>query len=245
MHYSMDNIESFLIGHQFNDLSSFVTIAEEALRLHMEVFKREIEREVSKKEERYRRDYEDFCDQEYQRISIQFPRRLFQSLLVTIWSEFDHKMTIYAQDWAMVIASSPEEGKKKAKGLRSFEAIKEFWTRQAFRYPDGWDVLDKIREVRNLIAHDNGRRHTTSGLIDPIELKCHERTRDVEAYVAERMQAGKMGLSFDGDELVVDADFCREMSEHCESFLQAMVKTMPKTDDSYLFKMMGWDHDSA
>ena len=135
-------------------------------------------------------------------------------------------MTTYAQDRAVEIATSPEAGKKKANGLHKMKEIKLFWEDLGVIYPIEWEFLDEVREVRNLIVHDNGRRHAVDGM------KQQKRSKRVEDFISARTKAGKTDLSFDRDELVVTPEFCLELSQVCNTFLQLMIERIPKMPDS-------------
>ena len=84
---------------------------------------------------------------------------LCQTVVVSIWSLFEHNMITMAQHEVIRTTASQEEGQKKANKMRDLAEIKNFWEKRGIQFPAGWDELMEIREVRNIIVHDGARRH--------------------------------------------------------------------------------------
>lgn len=88
-----------------------------------------------------------------------------------------------------------------------------------------------MSDVRNQIAHDIGRRHKSSKRI--AKSKLSDRSDRVDRYVKLRRRKKKPGLTFKGDVLVLDSDFCVEIIKlMCELF-DELVRRLPKTSEAF------------
>lgn len=163
------------------------------------------------------------------------PPLVFSTMLAAVWSSFEHALTIVTQQHlCATLPSSLDAGErtKRLNKIRDLTEIKKHWENKhgekvRVRFPSGWDEILDIREVRNLIVHDNSWRHEmATNETDSEELVRHKRVKTILTYIARREQEGRRGLSFDGDQLIVTSDYCHEVVKTLCAYLKTLVDAL-------------------
>ncbi len=169
-------------------------------------------------------------------ISEVFPRLFAQSALTMVWSHFEHEMVKTCRTDILHETESLDEGEKNAGKIKTLAHVEGHLNLRGVPLLPTWTELNgNIREVRNQIVHDNGRRYGdgSGGTDDVSAIATMKRSKRVDKYVEERLAAGKFGLSFESDQLVVTTALCREVADMCEELVAHVIKKMPETVESY------------
>ncbi len=143
------------------------------------------------------------------------PPLAFSTMLAAVWSSFEHALTIVTQRHLRKTLPADLTADKRTKLLnqiRDLSEIKKHWEVAKVTFPSGWDEILDIREVRNLVVHDNSWRHEMNpDETDANELTRHKRVNTVSRYIKQRELQGKTGLSFQDDQMIVTSSYCHEV----------------------------------
>lgn len=226
----------YLSRFQLDNFRGYLAHMEERFERDMKEFNEQLEAELNGKSEQERASIVDWYGKEIWNIAEIFPRHFWQSSLVTIWSHFEHEIVDLCRMDIVHEAEDIDTGTKRADKCKTLEDVRKYLDKRKVQLNSNWSELEKINKVRNQIVHDGGRRYIAGpeGYPDDEDgIKTLERSKAVDAYVAKREQAGKTGLSFESEELVVTAEFCRELAELCHVVADDTVSRMPPTEESY------------
>jgi hypothetical protein len=162
------------------------------------------------------------------------PPLAFATMLATVWSSFEHGLTIVTQRHlrkTLPADLTAEERTKKLNKIRDLVEIKKHWEKNKATFPSGWDEVLDIREVRNLVVHDNSWRHEMSpDETDVNELTRHTRVKTVTSYIERRERQGRSGLSFQDDQMIVTSDYCREVEKALCGYVRALVPALTRVE---------------
>lgn len=149
------------------------------------------------------------------------PRLLMKNMIVATWTVFECHMMGLVKSRIKAEADLSDEGFAAAAGIREMKHAMKHLRDRGFSLLQGWDFVDAIREVRNQIVHDGGARSDIDNVTDPVEMLRHQRTVRIDRFIADREANGKCGISYDYGALVVSADFCREVIDFLNEYVNA------------------------
>lgn len=197
------------------------------MSLH-EAFEREIENASAEASSELAEWYSESDDE----VAEVFPRIFFQATFLSIWSAFEYEMVdLCRRDLRHESEADDPTTGERAEKIVYLRDVDKYWKDRKVTYPRGWGEIKVLSDVRNQIAHDIGRRHKSSKRI--AKSKLSDRSDRVDRYVKLRRRKKKPGLTFKGDVLVLDSDFCVEIIKlMCELF-DELVRRLPKTSEAF------------
>lgn len=232
---SMKSIVGYLGRYQFDQFRAYVAHMEERFERDKREFDERFEEQTKDIPESARAGLGEWYAEGFTDIGETFPRIFWRNSLVSLWSQFEHEMVGLCR---LDFDHEPSGAWKKFKisdKIRYFaDAVKHLESRQV-AIPASVTELTEIGRVRNQIAHDEGKRFIAFPGEEPDEkeVATYKRSKQVDEYVESRINAGRSGLSFDSDVLMVTPDFCREVADLCQEFFSESLEKMPVTPESY------------
>ncbi|WLD13301.1 hypothetical protein [Planctellipticum variicoloris] len=237
MYSSMKQLTQFMSRLQFDNFRGYLSHMDERFARDQMEYAAKFEEAAKHLSEAERSQLGEWYDEGFLYVSEVFPSLFGQNALTMVWSHFEHEMVEACRTDIIHETESLEVGEKNADKCNTLELVHKHLKDRGVQLLPIWSELhENIREVRNQIVHDNGRRYVAGldgGPDDMTGIKTAKRSKQVDEYVASRIAAGKSGLSFDGDQLVVTTTFCREIAEMCEVLVAHVIEKMPDTEESY------------
>ena len=236
MYSSLKMIIQFLSRSQFDHFRGYLSHMDERFARDQTEYNAKFEAEATDLLEAERSQLAEWYGEGDWYMSEVFPRLFFQSALTLVWSHFEHEMVEACRTDILHESASLDDGEKKADKCRKLEHVeKHLIDRGVPLLPTWTELYGNIRDVRNQIVHDNGRRYGAGpgGPDDDAAIATMKRSKRVDKYVEDRLAVGKDGLSFESDQLVVTTEFCRDVADMCEELVAYVIEKMPESVESY------------
>lgn len=151
-------------------------------------------------------------------LSEDFPNLFCRSSFLAIYSFFEHEMlSLCRRDAGWKKRNAPAGTVVDEAKVKYLDDAVKYWAKagvDATGRPE-WTEIENLRDVRNQIAHEDGRRDGT------------ERSKRVDAYVKARTDAGKPGITFKTESLVVGIEFCQESLQTIQDFFEGFIRSLP------------------
>ena len=217
------SVHRSILNHDCDELEQFIESMHSTMRSGCKRFDAYARRQIEAAAPHRQSEFAQWLAEDAHNLSVRYPRLLWQSVFVSLFSLFDKQMGDFCRRIRHVaqvngiVRATKHEGRATrddSKGLPGEKCLRRFGVRLATKSRE-WKKLRSLESVRNVIVHNRGR------------LRKSDDDRDSKAVRAFARRAKSLKLE-DGREIVVTMELCVEMAKLIRLLLNKTLNAIPQ-----------------